>query len=57
MARISWNGGSFWVKSDDHDLVVMYMDLEAIYSHVQIATLVGFEQSWEFRRKNEHPIR
>ena len=26
MARVSWERGTFWVKSDDHALVVIYMD-------------------------------
>ena len=57
MVRISWERGSFWVKSDNHALVVIYMDEEAIFSHVQVATLEGFATSRIFRESIEHPIR
>ncbi len=57
MARISWDRGSFWVAADDHALVVIYMDVEATYSHVQIETLEKFDNSRQFRREYEHPIR
>lgn len=57
MVRISWDRGSFWVKSDDHAYVVIYMDAEAIFSHVQIDTFEGFGSAREFRNRNEKPIR
>ena len=57
MVRIYWERGSFWVKSDDRALVVIYMDVEATYSHVQIATLEGFQNSRQFRETYKHPIR
>lgn len=57
MVRVSWERGSFWVKSDDHALVVIYMDPEATFSHVRIATLTGFSIDREFRNSIEPPIR
>ena len=57
MVRFSWERGSFWVKSNDRALVVIYMDVEATYSHVQMATLERFNNSREFRKRYEHPIR
>lgn len=57
MIRVSWERGSFWVRSDDKALVVIYMDAEAIFSHVQITTLEGFGSARQFRYTAEHPIR
>lgn len=57
IARISWEGGSFWVKSDDHALIVTYLDAEAALSHIQIATSKGFQVTLQFREIIEHPIR
>ena len=57
MVRLSWDRGSFWVKTDDHGLVVVYMDEETIFSHVQIATLEGFSSARQFTEFPEHPIR
>lgn len=57
MVRVFWERGSFWIKSDDHALVVIYMDVEATYSHVHIAPLAGFSTPREFRDVYEHPIR
>ena len=57
MVRVSWERGSFWVKSDDHALVVIYMDMEATYSHVHLSTLDGFRSYRGFRQTIKHPIR
>ena len=57
MVRLSWERGSFWVKSDDHAYIVIYMDMEATFSHVQLATLEGFGNIRKFRAGNERPIR
>ena len=57
MIRVAWERGSFWVESDDRALVVIYMDPEAIFSHVQITTLEGFGATRQFRYRAEHPIR
>lgn len=56
MVRVFWERGSFWVKSDDHALVVIYMDVEATFSHVQIATLEGLGNDREFMESTERPI-
>lgn len=55
--RISWERGSFWVKSDDHAHVVIYMDWEATLSHVQLTTFKGFGNSRVFSDRDEIPIR
>ena len=55
--RISWERGSFWVKSDDHAHVVIYMDWEATLSHVQLTTLKGFGNTRAFSDRDEIPIR
>ena len=57
MMRVSWERGSFWVKPDNLELVVIYLDPEATYSHVQVTTLRGYTNAREFRGKYEHPIR
>lgn len=57
MVRISWERGSFWVKSDDHALVITYLDAEAALSHIQITSLKGFQVVLQFREIIEHPIR
>lgn len=57
MVRLSWERGSFWVKSDDHAYVIIYMDMEATLSHVQLATLEGFGNIREFRDRYDRPIR
>lgn len=57
MVRVSWERGSFWVKSDDQALVVIYMDTEAAFSHVHLFTLEGFGNIREFRESTERPIR
>lgn len=55
--RISWERGSFWVKSDDHAHVVIYMDWEATLSHVQLTTFKGFGNSRVFSDRDKIPIR
>ena len=55
--RISWERGSFWVKSDDHAHVVMYMDWEATLSHVQLTTLKGFGSMRVFSDRDHIPFR
>ncbi|MYG05688.1 MAG: hypothetical protein F4039_01460 [Gammaproteobacteria bacterium] len=57
MVRISWDRGTFWVRSDDHALVVVYMDKEAIFSHVQVATLTEFSADRRFIENRRHPVR
>lgn len=57
IARISWDRGSFRVRSDDQGRVVIHMDEETLFSHVQIATLKKFGHSIEFREINQHPYR
>lgn len=57
MVRVSWDRGTFWVKSDDHAHVVIYMDMEATYSHVHLSTLEGFQNYRGFRPTIKHPIR
>lgn len=55
--RIYWEHGSFWVKSDDHAYVVMYMDWEATLSHVQLTTLKGFGSHRVFSDRGQIPFR
>ncbi len=57
MARISWERGSFWVKSDDHALIVIHLDEETALSHIQIAPINGFQVHRKFREIIQHPIR
>ena len=57
LVRFSWERGSFWVQADDHALVVIYMDQEAIFSHVQIATSDKFSLVRKIREKIRIPIR
>ena len=57
IVRISWDRGTFRVRSDDLGKVVMYMDEEAVFSHVQIAPRKGLELSVQFREFHHHPIR
>ena len=57
MVRIFWDRGAFWVRSDDHALVVVYMDEEAIFSHVQVASLKEFSVDRRFAESRRHPVR
>ena len=55
--RVSWERGSFRVQSDDQARVVIYMDEETIFGHVQLSTLKGFGLSSGFREVVKHPYR
>lgn len=55
--RISWDRGSFSIRADDHALIVVYLDAEMTFSHVQIATVKGFQVVRNFREIVQHPIR
>ena len=57
MTRISWDRGTFWVKTDDHALIVIYLDAEAILSHIQITPIKGFQVFRQFREFIRHPVR
>ena len=57
MARLSWAHGSFWVQANELELVVIYMDREAIFSHVQITASDEFRILRRFLEKVPHPIR
>lgn len=57
IVRVSWDRGSFRVRSDDLGHVVIYMDEEAIFSHVQMAPLKGFILTSQFNEFRLHPIR
>ena len=57
VARISWERGTFRVQTDDLGRVVIYMDEEVLFSHVQIATLKVLGLSVQFREVNQHPFR
>jgi len=56
-AHISWERGSFSVRADDHALVVVYLDAEMVFSHVQIATVKGLQVVRNFREIVQHPVR
>ena len=56
-ARISWARGSLWVKTDDHALIVIYLDEETIFNHIQIAPTKGFQILFQFREFLEIPVR
>lgn len=55
--RISWERGSFWVKTDDHALVVIYLDKETVFGHIQVSPSNGFQILFQFRELLETPIR
>ena len=57
LTRISWDRGAFWVQADDKGSVVIYMDEEALFSHVQIATVKNLERAVIFREHLIRPIR
>lgn len=56
MVRVSWELGSFFVKSDNRALVVIYLNNEAALSHIQVAPLEGFNLNQHFREKVQPPI-
>ena len=56
-ARIAWERGSFWVQSDDHALIVVYLDEETIFNHVQVTPVKGFKILFQFRESLEKPVR
>ncbi len=57
IARVSWDRGIFRVYADDMARVVIYMDEETLFSHVQIAVPKELGLSIEFREFIEHPFR
>lgn len=57
IARVSWERGSFRVQSDDLGRVVIYMDEETLFSHVQVATLDGLGIGLQFFEIVSQPIR
>ena len=57
ITRVSWDRGAFWVRADDKGLVVIYMDEEALFSHVQIATVKNLERAVIFREHLIRPVR
>ena len=56
-ARISWERGSFWVQTDNHALIVVYLDEETVFSHIQVAPVKGFQTIIQFREFPKPPIR
>lgn len=57
MARITWERGSFWVQTDDHALIVIYLDEETVFGHIQVAPAKGFFTIFQFREFLKTPIR
>ena len=57
IVRISWERGTFHVQSDDLNRVVIYMDEETLFSHVQASTIKGLNLGLRFFEIIEHPIR
>ena len=56
-ARISWERGSFWVQTDDHALIVIYLDEETILSHIQVTPMKGCRTLFQFREFINTPVR
>ena len=57
VVRVSWDRGSFRVQTDDHGKVVIYMDEEVTFSHVQMVSLKGLRLTSQFNEFREHPVR
>lgn len=57
VVRVSWERGSFRVRSDDNGSVIIHMDNEAIYSHVHVFPPSGVGLGLRFYEHIEHPIR
>lgn len=57
IVRISWDRGTFRVRADDLGKVVMYMDEESVFSHIQMAVYKRFALSTQFREFHDPPIR
>ena len=57
ITRISWERGTFRVQSDDLGRVVIYMDEETLFSHVQVATLKGLGVNLLFFEDIKRPVR
>jgi hypothetical protein len=55
--RLSWDRGAFHIESDDQARVVIYMDEESTFSHVQIAPRKGLGLGVQFREINKRPFR
>lgn len=55
--RITWERGSFWVQSDDHALVVVYLDEETVFNHIEVTPTAGFHTLFQFRESVEVPVR
>ena len=56
LLRVSWEHGSFRVKSNQDALVVMYMDTEAILNHVRIENISTGSTMLLFMEHPTHPI-
>lgn len=56
--KLSWEMGSFWVKSNDRGQVILYMNREAAFSHVQMGPVAGgaLLVRREFIENPVHPI-
>ena len=52
--RFSWENGSFWVKVDESASVILYMDKEAIFSHLKFFAHKGYQVQTVYF---EHPFR
>lgn len=57
VVRVSWERGSFRVRSDDNGSVIIHMDNEAVYSHVIVSPPEGIGLGLRFYEHIEHPIR
>lgn len=55
--RISWEGGTFWVKSDKDARLNIYMNKDTIFGHVNIAGQAGtLGVQRDFFETPVHPI-
>ena len=56
--NVTWELGSFWVKSGDNGLVVTHWNTDAIYGHVKVtASTDGQGTRRYFPQHPQHPLR
>lgn len=54
--HFSWENGSFSVKVDEGAAVVMYMDAEAIFSHINFATDRRYDAGTLYSEFPQRPV-
>ncbi len=56
--KMSWELGSFWVKTNDNSLVVTHWNSDVIYGHVAVTSSTdGIGTARNFPQHPQHPVK